>query len=205
MKVKSRILAVGSALAMASFATAADAAVLIEGYGQWLYAAGTELAQSNTRFAFSFEVPNPLDSNPTSAISNFKYSLAGEAISLPSPTSVLFYPSDNGGLFDLSFGASIPTIIFEGAGVGTSDIGSTGVFTPGDFSSFTVRFGNDGPTLLSESEVVDPSGFGLGFLTVSSVAAVPEPATWVMMGLGFGLVGAGLRRQRVRKTTVAFA
>jgi hypothetical protein len=28
------------------------------------------------------------------------------------------------------------------------------------------------------------------------VAAVPEPATWLMMILGFGLVGAGLRRRR---------
>ena len=32
--------------------------------------------------------------------------------------------------------------------------------------------------------------------------AVPEPATWAMMILGFGLVGAGMRRRRVR---VAFA
>jgi len=32
--------------------------------------------------------------------------------------------------------------------------------------------------------------------------AVPEPATWAMMILGFGVVGAGMRRRRVR---VAFA
>jgi PEP-CTERM motif len=30
----------------------------------------------------------------------------------------------------------------------------------------------------------------------SIVAAVPEPATWLMMILGFGLVGAGFRRRR---------
>jgi hypothetical protein len=39
------------------------------------------------------------------------------------------------------------------------------------------------------------------------VAAVPEPATWAMMMLGFGMVGYGLRRGRksVVTTRVAFA
>ena len=31
---------------------------------------------------------------------------------------------------------------------------------------------------------------------VSSVGAVPEPATWAMMIVGFGLVGGALRRRR---------
>ena len=34
--------------------------------------------------------------------------------------------------------------------------------------------------------------------------AVPEPATWLMMILGFGLIGGALRRQRMT-TTVRFA
>ena len=37
-----------------------------------------------------------------------------------------------------------------------------------------------------------------------SVAAVPKPATWTMMLLGFGAVG-GAARYRRRKTNVAFA
>lgn len=32
--------------------------------------------------------------------------------------------------------------------------------------------------------------------TPPSVGAVPEPATWAMMLLGFGLIGATLRRGR---------
>lgn len=36
------------------------------------------------------------------------------------------------------------------------------------------------------------------------VAAVPEPATWAMMMIGFGAVGASMRYRR-RKTSVAFA
>lgn len=40
--------------------------------------------------------------------------------------------------------------------------------------------------------------FGLDNLRVSlaSTGAIPEPATWVSMILGFGLLGAGLRRRR---------
>ena len=36
-------------------------------------------------------------------------------------------------------------------------------------------------------------------------AAVPEPATWAMMLLGFGAVGAGMRSARRRKVAFAFA
>jgi hypothetical protein len=38
-------------------------------------------------------------------------------------------------------------------------------------------------------------------LTIS--AAVPEPATWLTMLVGFGLAGAALRRSRVRLRTQA--
>lgn len=41
---------------------------------------------------------------------------------------------------------------------------------------------------------------------VASVAAVPEPATWTMMLIGFGAVGAAMRSQRRRvRTSVSFA
>ncbi|MBN8807449.1 MAG: FxDxF family PEP-CTERM protein [Sphingomonas sp.] len=40
------------------------------------------------------------------------------------------------------------------------------------------------------------------FIDNVSLAAVPEPATWAMMMLGFGMVGYGLRR---RSAKVAFA
>jgi hypothetical protein len=35
--------------------------------------------------------------------------------------------------------------------------------------------------------------------------AVPEPATWAMMMIGFGMVGFGLRRRSKIKTTVSYA
>lgn len=48
-------------------------------------------------------------------------------------------------------------------------------------------------------------GFKLGAISAvaaPNVTAVPEPATWATMMLGFGLAGAAIRR---RRTTVAFA
>ncbi|MGL6042555.1 MAG: PEPxxWA-CTERM sorting domain-containing protein, partial [Sandaracinobacteroides sp.] len=46
-----------------------------------------------------------------------------------------------------------------------------------------------------------PSGIALDNVTVTS--NVPEPATWGMMILGFGLVGATMRRRRAGTLHVA--
>lgn len=40
---------------------------------------------------------------------------------------------------------------------------------------------------------------------VAAVAAVPEPATWGMMILGFGAIGAAMRRRSKVRTTVSYA
>lgn len=40
---------------------------------------------------------------------------------------------------------------------------------------------------------------------VTVAAAVPEPTTWAMMALGFGLVGAGLRSRAKVRTKVRFS
>ena len=37
-----------------------------------------------------------------------------------------------------------------------------------------------------------------GSLNIAAVAAVPEPATWAMFILGFGVLGAGLRRRNAQ-------
>lgn len=63
----------------------------------------------------------------------------------------------------------------------TYDLGGVGVFTGATFSSTRGAFEFD-----------------------QLVTAVPEPATWLMMILGFGLVGGQLRRRKVN-TKVTFA
>lgn len=57
---------------------------------------------------------------------------------------------------------------------------------------------------------VNTQGAGLltGLVTASATpvtAAVPEPSTWAMMLLGFGVVGYSLRSARRRKTKLRFA
>ncbi|QGN56117.1 PEPxxWA-CTERM sorting domain-containing protein [Novosphingobium sp. Gsoil 351] len=45
-------------------------------------------------------------------------------------------------------------------------------------------------------------GFKLGAITVS--AAVPEPATWAMMLIGFGFIGGAMRSRGKVRRRVAF-
>lgn len=45
----------------------------------------------------------------------------------------------------------------------------------------------------------DPTGFGLAGLRHDFRSAVPEPATWAMMILGFGAIGAAMRRGTGRR------
>ncbi|QDZ09117.1 PEP-CTERM sorting domain-containing protein [Sphingomonas panacisoli] len=47
-------------------------------------------------------------------------------------------------------------------------------------------------------------GFKLGQLVVNAAPQVPEPATWAMLIMGFGAIGASLRR-RAAATTAALA
>ena len=68
------------------------------------------------------------------------------------------------------------------AGRVTYDLGGTGLITQVAFSSSQAAFEID---------------------TLSS--AVPEPAAWGMMILGFGMIGGQLRSRRTRKTTLAIA
>ena len=86
-----------------------------------------------------------------------------------------------------------------------------------DFYADSTLLLTDGPQLYSGSEdapifntgtfaLSDFSGTGTYTLTISNpnVAAVPEPATWGMMILGFGMIGAASRSRKV-KTSVKFA
>jgi hypothetical protein len=75
-----------------------------------------------------------------------------------------------------------------------------------------VTFGNPVRLNLSQSFSYSVAGgqasYGttrLGLADVSSVAAVPEPATWAMMIIGFGIVGFGLRSRRKQAVRVTYA
>lgn len=67
----------------------------------------------------------------------------------------------------------------------------------------TVNFGNYGVLTITMQNTDFDQGnstvkakFSLAAPSVSGVGAVPEPATWGMMILGFGMAGATIRRRR---------
>lgn len=61
------------------------------------------------------------------------------------------------------------------------------------FDSFTTSFTVD---TLSSPANLDVAIAGYGLVSPSGIAPVPEPATWAMMIIGFGGVGALMRRRR---------
>lgn len=64
----------------------------------------------------------------------------------------------------------------------------------------------------STPDYLDPNGgqhsdrtLGFSVNVLAGNGAVPEPATWLMLILGFGAVGAGMRRAKGVRTAVSFA
>ncbi len=130
---------------------------------------------TDTRDPFTFNVDS--DPTPTSVGGDsFTTAISNGTGQYLGRTESTFYGIGSGGLFDSYFGAQIYT----------GPTSAPSIFQSGTFAAF---FGND------------PNQ--AGSLTISAVGAVPEPATWAMMLLGFGAVGFALRRRR-QTTTVRF-
>jgi hypothetical protein len=104
------------------------------------------------------------------------------------------------------------TLLSSGNGFGNNML-STGFFSLTDAAGLAALFGSlSGGTVAYRLVDVDPGdqffdftqGIDGGLINVGSgpvvqppTGAVPEPATWAMMILGFGLVGASMRRRGV--------
>ncbi len=83
-----------------------------------------------------------------------------------------------------------------------------------EFELFSVgngvyEFGFLSPILLGATNTLVVSGFtgGAGAFTgsLTFAAAIPEPATWGLMILGFGAVGAAMRRKKTVSAKLNFA
>ena len=68
----------------------------------------------------------------------------------------------------------------------------------------TFRFVADGTTARLSFSSAQPGAYGAALDNVG-IAAVPEPATWALMILGFGAVGGAMRRRRATDAIVRLA
>jgi hypothetical protein len=112
-----------------------------------------------------------------------------------------------GQTYDLVFYFSNNSVSGTGEYKGKVTVGGlneTFTHVDGDpWTEFTGSFvGTGSDTLTFEALTIQNNG-GVALDSVS-VSAAPEPATWLMMIAGFGIVGASLRRKRAR-VSVRFA
>ena len=85
-----------------------------------------------------------------------------------------------------------------GLGSGTFDAGTVLGFSGGSFDM--LRFSSDGSAGLQA-----PAFDTVRAQLTADVGVVPEPATWAMMLVGFGFVGAAMRSAKRRQARVNFA
>jgi hypothetical protein len=90
-------------------------------------------------------------------------------------------------------------ILLNGRSLGITNDNAFTSFTP-----FTISSGFVSGLNTLEFVVLNESGpTGLRVEMTGTAGAVPEPATWAMMVLGFGVVGAGMRRKQAVRVTYA--
>jgi hypothetical protein len=173
--------AIAAAIAMGAFAAADGAAareITITGAGAWDAATPvTGESAPNESWAFSFQVPSPTDTNPTAELTNFSYALNGVTLAAGVPILTID-DLNNGGGFDLFF-ADGTDLSFLGPNIGGSPVQTSNgeTIAPGEFATTSeVIFG-----------VPDGSG---------TIDAVPEPASWALLLVGFGLTAAAATTRR---------
>lgn len=97
-------------------------------------------------------------------------------------------PSSSNGIDVLLNGLSIYNV--TGAGTGSTN-----------WMLNTVNFSLAAPGSLRFAAIGTSDSLGGYLENVSLAAAVPEPATWAMMLIGFGVVGFGMRRRKALQLT----
>ena len=118
--------------------------------------------------------------------------------------SFAFGSLDNYNTLTLNF--TDGSIFLSGLGITTGNTanntaaGTAPASFPGNVSGRLNIYGNGGSSLTSVVFGSSQAAFEIDQLA----AATPEPATWGMMILGFGMAGAALRVRR-RKASIAFA
>lgn len=131
------------------------------------------------------------------ALSSLSAVIGGTSYTILSPTNFYLNGADYAGLqFTVTGGGAF-------SGTGPALVGYDPL-TNLPSTPLTAYF--VGPvSFISDQGTFTLDGFANGSFSAELAAAVPEPATWAMLILGFGVVGAFVRRQRKVTTTVRFA
>lgn len=182
-----------TALALCATATTAQAATLLE--GSTLNFAGQSTC-SSTGCTFG----NAIATGGTGSFSSFTFGTLASffPISFGSFTPGMTYSITNGGGAIASFFSTARTSesISQQNGLTNYTINDSG------YASFTGFDDTPGFFLFTANQ----SGAVLGSFSATSVitSAAPEPGTWIMMIVGFGIVGASLRRRQRTAPRSAF-
>ncbi len=167
----------------------------------------TGLSNSNRTYNFNYSLTN--DSNVGSRLRSFGFNeISAATLTGLSSTGTFSYAEQNAnypegvGNIEICFastdngtctgGPSGLTSNPDQTGTGTFALTLSQAVSSISLDDFVVRFQSIAPTINGSS-----SGVGIGTVTDFSgpVSAAPEPMTWAMMILGFGLIGATLRRR----------
>lgn len=220
-----RTLAIATAaasIALASPATAATVVIDLSGAATGTIVTGTN-ATFAQRFAGQTVAGSSLTGTPTnpltlSAAGTINVDFFNPGVS-PASNSLLSQPGNAAPLsvllgslansFTFTMGASNAgsTIDVLAFGANGGLTGSTTIVMGNAYNIYTVSGLGDfqGLSFLNNN---DPAGVRFQNMSYESVApggAVPEPATWAMMIVGFGSVGGAMRRRSSVKTSVRFA
>jgi len=169
---------VGAVLAIACFTQvgANGGTIQITGSGTWGASAPTTVYSApNESWSFSFDVPDPLDANPTSMVTNASYLLDGAPISR-TITAVQFYTPSSLGMFNLNFGYVGFVAVFGPQMYNTTNLnlipGEYVVTTGVNFQDRVVATGT-GNVNVGANSVPEPSSIvsgSLGLLTALGLA-----------------------------------
>jgi hypothetical protein len=181
--------------------------VVITGTGVW--GEGTTpvngFSEPGASFAFSFELANPIPSNPADG-TDFDYVLTtkeGSEEFLSPHIPVEFYTAADAGLFDLfpkkNDAEGNPVVI----SLYGPQIEFFSAIISGTYNDVAAGMQMEPATGTADVRVspLTVTGFSVSPLTVTGFGGgvVPESSTWVMMTLGFaGLAFAGYRASRKR-------
>jgi hypothetical protein len=105
---------------------------------------------------------------------------------------------DSAGTYAIGF--SYGDYVFAGPSTVTLNTGDSFAISPTTTPQF-IGFTSTAP--ITSVMIDSPGGYDFDLLTVSTIAAVPEPAMWALMLVGFGGVGGAIRARRSRTLATA--